>query len=274
MSRLFSIVKSVLTLGFLTASMGAHAHEFWIEPHEYRIEAGSALVADVRVGQEFIGNPQAFIPSQMNTFNITDANGTREVNGRIGDLPAVNMVLEQSGLNILNLFSTTSVLTWDEFEKFEDFVSLHGLEWVLESHTERGLPETGYKEAYTRFVKALVAVGNGAGQDSFTGMFFELVAGANPYVDDVSGGMPITILFKGQPLPDMQVDLFFKDFEGELTRLSVMSDSDGRALVPNLGAGEYMVNVVHMIIPFEEDIERTGVVWHSLWGAITYAIGA
>ncbi len=274
MSRFFSIVKPILTLGFLAVAFGAHAHEFWIQPSEYRLQQGSHLMADVKVGMNFRGNPQAYIPSNINAFNITDVNGSHKIEGRIGDLPSVNLLPSASGLQVLNLFSTSSVLTWDEFHEFEDFVNLHGMNWVLARHAERGLPDVGFKEAYTRFVKSLVAVGDGAGQDRFTGMFFELVAGKNPYTDDMAGGMPITVLYQGQPLPDKQVDLFFQNAAGELTRLSVQSDANGLAIVPNIGDGEYMVNVVHMIEPFPEDQERTGTVWHSLWGSITFAIGA
>lgn len=274
MSRLFSIAKPVLTLGFLLAPLGVFAHEFWIQPHEYRLEGGEALEADLRVGMDFLGNSMPFLPNAQTEFNITDALGTRPVDGRLGDNPAVNISPSAEGLQILNLFTTSSMLTWDEFQKFEEFVNLHGMEWALASHTARGLPETGFKEAYTRFVKSLVAVGAGAGQDRYLGMFFELVAGANPYTDDMSAGMPITVLYRGTPLPEMQVDLFYRNETGELTRLSVETNARGTAIVPNLGAGEYMVNSVHMIIPFPDDIERTGVVWHSLWGSITYAIGA
>ena len=117
-------------------------------------------------------------------------------------------------------------------------------------------------------------MGDGAGEDRFLGMFFELVAGANPYTDDMSGGMPISVYFKGRPVPNTQIDLFYRDEAGELTRLSVTANPHGYAVIPNLGAGEYMVNVVYMIAPFEADIARTGVVWHSLWGSITYEIGA
>ena len=273
MSRFFSIVKPIITLGFFAAAFGAQAHEFWIQPHSYRLSGEDTLVADVRVGMDFGGNQLAYIPSTINALNITNADGTAKVVGRIGDIPAINTAPEGSGLQILNLFSTSSVLTWDDFQKFDDFVNLHGMGWVLARHAERGLPDVGFKEAYTRFVKTLVAVGDGAGEDRFTGMFFELVAGKNPYTDDMSRGMPITVMFKGQPLPDKQVDLFFRDTAGELTRLSVQSDANGRAVIPNIGDGEYMVNVVHMIEPFPEDQTRTGVVWHSLWGSITYAIG-
>lgn len=274
MSRIFNIVKPILTLAFLATAIGANAHEFWIQPSQYRLAIEDPLIADVRVGQDFGGNQLAYIPDTINALNITDSNGQRKITGRIGDIPAINITPETDGLQILNLFSTSSMLTWDSFQEFDEFVNLHGMGWVLERHAERGLPEVGYREAYTRFVKTLVAVGDGAGQDSFTGMFFELVAGKNPYTDDMSEGMPITVMFKGQPLPDKQVDLFFRDTAGELTRLSVQSDAEGLAIIPNIGDGEYMINVVHMIEPFPEDQERTGVVWHSLWGSITFAIGA
>ncbi len=274
MSRFFNIVKPILTLGFLAAGLEAHAHEFWIQPHKYRLEDGNRLVADVRVGMDFGGNALAFLPDRINAFNITNSAGTRKIDGRIGDIPAVNITPEEGGLQILTLFSTSSMLTWDEFQKFRDFVNLHGMGWVLARHAERGLPDTGFNEAYTRFVKSLVAVGDGAGQDHFTGMFFELVAGKNPYTDDMTGGMPVTVLFRGEPLPDKQVDLFYRDLNGQVSRLSVQSDANGRAIVPDMGDGEYMVNVVHMIEPFPEDQARTGVVWHSLWASMTFAIGA
>ena len=273
MSRIFNIIKLILTLGFMAAALGAQAHEFWIQPHKYRLEDGNRLVADVRVGMDFGGNQMAYLPNAINAFNITDASGTHKIEGRIGDIPAVNITPTEDGLQILNLFSTSSTITWDDFQKFDDFVNLHGMGWVLARHAERGLPDTGFKEAYTRFVKSLVAMGDGAGQDHFMGMFFELVAGKNPYTDNMSNGMPITVLFKGQPLPGKQVDLFYRNLDGVVSRLSVQADANGRAVIPNIGAGEYMVNVVHMIEPSAEQQARTGVVWHSLWGSITYAIG-
>ena len=274
MSRIFSIAKSILTLGCFLFPAFPQAHEFWIQPHKYQLDTSENLVADIRVGMDFSGNALAYIPSNTNEFNITGSAGTRPVEGRLGDSPAVNITSEGEGLQIINLFSTSSMLTWDDYEKFEEFARLHGLDWILASHEMRGLPNTGFKEAYTRFVKSLVSVGDGGGQDRYLGMFFELVAGANPYTDDISAGMPISVLYKGVPLPNMQVDVFYRDVDDALTRLSVETNARGTALIPNLGAGEYMVNSVHMMIPFEADIERTGVVWHSLWGSITYQIDA
>ena len=153
MSRIFNIVKPVLTLGFLATAVGVHAHEFWIQPHDYRLAPQERLVADVRVGMDFGGNPLAYLPDTINAFNITDTNGTRKVEGRIGDIPSVNITPVADGLQIINLFTTSSTITWHDFQDFDEFVNLHGMSWVLPRHNERGLPDVGFKEAYTRFVK-------------------------------------------------------------------------------------------------------------------------
>jgi len=273
MSRFSNILPSILTLGIFLAPISGQAHEYWIQPETYRLEQAENLVADIRVGMDFGGSRQPYITKNFVSFTLADSSSEYVVEGRLGDMPAVDISTHSEGLQILSLFTASSALTWDNYQEFDEFVNLHGMNWVLARHAERGLPETGFKEAYTRFVKSLTAVGTGAGQDRYTGMYFELVAGKNPYTDDISGGMPITVLFEGQPMADKQVDLFYRDTSGALTRLSVQSGAEGTAVVPNLGDGEYMVNVVHMVEPNAEDIERTEVVWHSLWGSITYAIG-
>lgn len=267
MSRLFGILAL-----FGLISPAASAHEFWIQPHEYRIEAGTPLIADLRVGQDFKGNAMSYFPDTFTVFSITGPNSAAPINGRIGDRPAVNITPLEDGLQILSHVSTTSRLDYSEFAKFERFVTNHSMGWVLEAHAARGLPELGFHEGFTRFVKSLVAVGSGAGHDQYTGMFFEIVALENPYTGDISDGLPVVLLFQSSPIPDIQIDLFFQGGD-ELTKTRVFTDANGRAIIPNLGAGEYMINAVHMIIPFEADMARTGIVWHSLWASLTYAIG-
>lgn len=53
-----------------------------------------------------------------------------------------------------------------------------------------------------------------------------------------------------------------------------MTDETGLAFIPIIGGDIYMINAVHMIIPSDDDIERTGAVWHSLWASMTFEAGA
>lgn len=246
------------------------AHEFWLDPEDFTLETGAELRVDNRVGQNFNGNSYAFNDQSHIDFSMTDSAGKRPIEGRLGDRPAVQIVPENDGLLVLNHHSSSQLLTYTEAEKFTDFITSKGLDWVLETHRERGLPDIGFGEGYTRFAKSLIAVNGGAGQDAPTGMMFELVALANPYTDDMSNGLPVKLMYRGLAMAGMQVDIFH-DNGSEVTKTHVSTDGLGQAFIP-VQQGEYLINSVHMIIPHAADIERTGAVWHSLWASMTFAI--
>jgi len=263
-----------ISLATLLFAGMASAHEYWIEPDIYRLESGANIVAEVKVGADFNGDTYAYFPDNFKSFDVTDVTGKRPIEGRIGDTPAIDIATTSDGLHVLSQYSSTSKLTWESFEEFETFVNLHGLRGVLNAHAQRGLPETGFDEAYTRFVKSLVAVGDGVGQDSYSGMVFELVAMANPYTDDITSGLPVSVLFQGQALPNTQIHIFYQpDPDANVIKSAVVADEAGLATIPNFGDGEYMINAVHMVIPPAADTERTGIVWHSLWASMTFQFG-
>lgn len=250
----------------------ALAHEFWLEPLDFTLDSGQEMVIEIHVGQDFKGNTYSFNPSLFYDFSLTDSTGKTAIEGRLGDMPAVQMSPENDGLQVLNHFSTTMRLTYEDDGKFESFIKNKGLDWVLDKHIERGLPAFGFSEGYTRFAKSLVAVNGGAGRDIRTGMPFELLALANPYIDDLSAGLPIMLFFNETPIADIQIDIFHRAQDGEVTKTHVITGPDGRSIIPLSGNGTYMLNAVHMIIPSEVDIENTGAVWHSLWASLTFEI--
>lgn len=266
MSRHSAIITAFLTLFSGTLA----AHEYWLQPQDFTPEPGANLMIDIRVGQDFKGNTYGYSPQQFNSFEVISGDMRQPVTGRIGDYPAVNQPPVTAGLNVVTQFSTSSRIEWDDWQEFIDFITLHGMAWVIAAHQARDLPETGFAEAFTRFAKTLVAVGDGAGRDQKTGMFYELVAGANPYTDDITSGLPVQLFWLDAPAPDIQIDIFFLPENGELLRTQTRTDADGRAVIPYSGPGNVMLNAVKMIEPFPEDMARTDVVWHSLWATLTY----
>lgn len=265
MIRLSAIATIIVTLNLQPLG----AHEFWLMPQNFTPEPGENLQIDIKVGQDFNGNTYGYSPRQFNSFEIWGQDARADVTGRIGDYPAVNQPAVAEGLNIVTHFSTSSLVNWEEWQPFADFINLHGMGWVAEAHRARGLPEAGFSEAFTRFAKTLIAVGDGAGQDRHTGMFYELVAGANPYTDDVSAGLPVQLIYMNAPAPDIQIDIFYVPEGGVLTRTKVVTDDQGRAVIPPTGPGDVMLNAVKMIEPFAQDAD-VGYVWHSLWASLTY----
>ena len=151
-----------LTIALL-CPMAVKAHEFWIEPLDYTVDVGDKLQAHLKNGQNFKGNTFAYVPNMFKFFDMVDSKGRRAVPGRLGDMPAVGFTAENDGLLVLGLRSATNLLTYTEWEKFADFVKAHKLDWVIDKHRERGLPETDFVEAYFRFSKSLVKIGQGQG---------------------------------------------------------------------------------------------------------------
>lgn len=252
----------------LAVSAAAHAHEFWIEPSRFEVAASDRIVADLRVGQYFKGNSQVYLPNAFVSFTVTDPAGTRPVTGRIGDLPAVSMPAERSGLHVLAYHSTPSSITYSSFEKFESFTRKQGIEWVIEAHRRRGLPEKDVTESFTRYAKTLIRVGNGDGSDRAEGLPFELVAETNPYTNVPDDDMTVRLLLKGEPHADAQITVFRKFIGCEATRLTLHTDADGRARIPRKTGGRFLVNAVYMREPAPE----SDAAWESLWASLTFRL--
>ena len=193
------------------------------------------------------------------------------VESRLGDIPAMDMVLPGEGLWVIVHQTTGDSLRYRERQLFENFVAHKDLGDVLERHAARGLPELEFREAYTRYAKALVAVGNGAGADSEVGLHTEIVALANPYTDDLSAGFPVRVLFEGAPRVDAQVELFARDPAGEVAISTSRTDANGEAVLPVSPGVEYLVDAVVMEDTGNDD-PTAGPVWHSAWAALTFRV--
>lgn len=270
--RLKPLPYVILTTCALLVATMARAHEFWLEPLDYTLDPGQELQVEIRIGQDFKGNEYSFNPTTFYDYSLRDSAGKRPIEGRTGDMPSVQMMPQNSGLLVLNHFSTSQMLTYREAEKFTAFVTHKGMLWVLDRHHKRGLPDVGFSEGYTRFAKTLIAVGNGTGTDAPTGMPIELVALANPYTDDLDT-VPVQLIWQGAPVPNAQLDIFHKaDRNVEATLTLVQTNDSGIAQIPVTRNGDYLINAVQMTIPSAADIERTGAVWHSLWASLTFRI--
>lgn len=264
-----SFARIVLALLLLAAP--ARAHEFWIAPHEYQIDPGAPLVADLLVGSGFQGAPQSYFPNRFARFEVKMGETTVPVEGRMGDIPAMNMVLPDAGLAVVVHQTRGDSLKYAERALFERFVAHKDLGDVLERHAARGLPVLDFREAYTRYAKSLVAVGAGSGADTEIGLHTEIVALANPYTDDLPEGLPVRVLLDGAPRADAQVELFARLSGGEVEVTYHRTDIDGVAVLPVSPGVEYLADAVVMEDTGNDD-PKAGPVWHSAWASLSFRV--
>ncbi len=255
----------------LSASV-ASAHEFWIDVERYQIDAQEAITGALRVGQRFVGIEMAYLPNTFRRFEIAQGETVVPVEGRLGDRPALAQAAPGEGLAVVVHVTTDSTVIYREFTKFEEFVRHKDAEWTLEEHKARGYPTDRFVEGYSRYAKALVAVGDGRGADRRFSLETEIVALANPYTDDLSDGFPVEVLYRGEPRVDTQLEIFDRAPDRTVTVTTVRTDDAGRARVPVKAGHVYMLDSVVLRDPEGPLAERPDIYWESLWANLTFAV--
>jgi uncharacterized GH25 family protein len=266
MTRIF------ITLAAILAALPAWAHEFWIEPVTYRVAPGETIEARTFNGEHFGGIEYGYSKAGYQQSGVVAGADARPIPGENGDKPAISTLPAGEGLNVLFHASAVSTLTYPTMGKFEHFIKGKRLDWVLEVHKERRLPDEDIREAYFRFVKALVAVGDGAGSDRLIGMPYELLALDNPYTD--AGDIRFRVYLNKQPVgAGVPVFVFHKTGErgAEPEKIELTTDAAGEVTVPRM-PGDFMVNAVHITEPSEKLARSTRADWVTLWAASNYRI--
>lgn len=255
----------------MSSALAAQAHEFWLQPLDYTLDTGAPMQVEWRNGEKMEGVEIPYLPQGPVSFDVVIGDQVLPYKGRLGDSPAMTMTPPGPGLALVVMETIDTVLTYEDFAKFERFVTHKRLGDVLEQHAARGLPQVGFAESYRRFTKALVAVGAGDGADRPMGLRIEIVALANPYTDDLPEGMPLQLFLDGQPRPQSQVSLFAAAPDGTVTETFYLTDAEGKVTVPALAGHSYLADAVDMYALPNNDTNK-GPVWHSDWASLTYQV--
>ncbi|WP_424974887.1 DUF4198 domain-containing protein [Dinoroseobacter sp. S124A] len=252
----------------LTLALPARSHEFWISPDAYQVPPGGQIIAELRVGEKLKGAGYPYIPARTARFDILQGDQRIDPEARMGDRPALTREMPAPGLAIVVHETADNVLKYTDWKKFVAFTDHKDFAWAQADHRTRGLPETGFRETYRRYGKALVAVGDGTGADRPVGLETEIVALANPYTDDLEAGLPVRVLYRGAPRRDVQVELFGRGPDGKVAVSLHRTDDAGRVVLPMAPETEYLVDSV--IIEPLDPAEEGDPVWHTLWASLTF----
>lgn len=250
----------------------AAAHEFWIEPLAYQIETDVNLEANIVNGEEFAGAKLAYLPQRFVNFALFADDATARVEGRPGDMPALQQAPLAEGLNIAAYQANNATVDYAEWAKFQKFVDHKDFGDVRSQHEARGISVDGFKEVYSRHAKTLIGVGNSEGADRRVGLETEIVALTNPYTDDVSDGFRVQVYYRNDLRVDTQVEVFEKAANGTVAISLYRTNDQGIAVFPVRPGYRYMVDAVVLRAPSAALAERSGAVWETLWANLTFAV--
>jgi uncharacterized GH25 family protein len=252
----------LLGLGYVGSSA---AHDFWIEPSAFDVTPGEEVSLVLRVGQDFAGNSQPYIPNWFVDYSVTGEQGARPVDGTMGDDPAGRFIAEAPGIEVVGYHSTPDFVELDA-ERFLAYLKVEGLDGIIRLREERGEAQKPAPEYYSRCAKSLVRVGGGrGGHDQVLGYTLELIPARDPYGMRPGDELPVRLLYRSQPLPDALVIAFTADDPGQ--KLTARTDRDGRVSLVLPKAGVWLVKAVHMI---ETPPDDPGADWESFWASLTF----
>lgn len=256
----------------------AAAHELWIEPLAWTVPLDGKLSAHLVNGERFEGVKLVWLPGRSARSEVIaghdGARPARAIDGRMGDRPALAADPLGEGLHILLYQSRPATVTYDDLAAFARFAEHKDFPGAVARHRAAGDPRAGFKEAYSRFSKALVAVGDGAGEDRRTGLETEFVALDNPYTADLSGGIRVQLLHDDAPRAHARIELFDKAPDGTVQVTYHRTDAAGIAALPVRPGHSYLADAVILRRPDPGLAARTGAVWETLWAALTFAVPA
>lgn len=269
LSRLFAL--SLLC----TPIAPAFAHEFWIEPLSFQVVPGERLQAHFKNGEEFAGNDLAFFDRSSDRFDLITASRAQALTPRSGDRPALDVPASAEGLVTVVHETAPALITYRDWAKFEKFIAHKDFTQAAATHLANGWTQEKFRERYTRHVKALMAVGNGAGADRNTGMVTEFIALTNPYSAIFNHQMRIELLYDGAPRSDAQVEVFGRNPAGDVTISLHRTDAMGVAEIPVQPGFDYLFDAVVLRPAAPTDSAGANpVVWETLWAALTFAVPA
>ena len=253
-------------------SIRANAHEFWIEPTQYQLN-DDLINAHLRVGQEFQGMVLMYNPQDFKTFKILSGskNKKEKIKGILGDVPAINITTNLDNLLIIYHETKDKYVDYKKFQKFEDFVNEKGYQHLINTHFEKGFPESNFIESYRRYAKSLITLNGSEGKDKKTGLLFEFVLDQNPYKELNSKQMSGTLYYKKKPLKKNLVTIFSKYKNTKLSIVNTITDDKGKFAFDIEPGREYLLDSV-VIYPLKSDPEKNEPIWHSDWASTTFLI--
>jgi hypothetical protein len=243
------------------------AHDFWIEPMNFRPKPGEKVPLQLRVGQHFKGEAVLFLPEVFERYVYVRGGAEQPVAGERGDEPAGSFTAG-NGMHVIGLHTKTFEVAFDTLAEFEKYLVSEGLERNLALASQRWKLGRRVLEFYSRCAKSFVRAGNTSvpWADHVFGFPLELIAESDPFARGAERTLRVQLLYRGKPLEAALIVAFNKASPSD--KISTRTDKDGRATLALARPGTWLVTSVHMIpAPL---LSRAD--WESFWASLTFEL--
>jgi uncharacterized GH25 family protein len=247
----------------------ASAHEFWVQPMNFRPGPSENVGIRLMVGDGFPGEARPRDPNKLERFVVAGTVGEMPIPGKDGAEPAGLHRFERDGVHVLGYRGKNSRIELDA-GKFEAYLKEEGLGHISVKRAERGESAKPGRELFSRCAKSLVCVGTPVeGDEGYArslNMEAEITPLENPYLKKPGETLRVRVTHAGSPAANVTIAALNSEKPGE--HGEAKTDGDGIATVTLSGPGVWLLNTIHMTeAPAGSDAD-----WQSVWGSLTFEV--
>jgi uncharacterized GH25 family protein len=272
---LIRTVWTPLRLACLWAPLLAQAHEFWVMPDAFILQAGQASTLQLRVGAGWPGEARAADPERSVRWEWVDAGGTLNMLSSPDRAPPR---ARGPGWAWAVYRSNHAQITLPS-DQFEAYLQQEGLEHVIRERRTRGESEAPGREIYSRCAKALMYVEAAPGVDvqhtraasllhHNAKLALEIHPLSNPRDWISSGRLQISLRFNGRPLPGVLIKALPQTPIDSISSVQARTNAAGQVSLMLPHGGVWLMNAVHM----RRAGASSGADWESFWSSMTLAL--
>lgn len=224
----------------------AAAHDFWIQPSDFRVPPGATTPMTLQVGHGADRQRSRIPARRILRLAVVAPDGARR-NQRAGlDLGGATadgtLAFETAGGHVVLLESDNGGRSHLSGDRFRAYALEEGLTPALAAP----LGQTEIWERYSRSAKAIVQVGYGGPQTQVVapvGLPLEITPELVPHAAAGAAQLPVQVLHHGRPLAGALVKL--TDLDHDAAPLETRrTDVEGRARFTMPARGRWLLNVV------------------------------
>lgn len=275
-SRVPWVCAAVAAVGLATlGSVGAH--DFWIQPGNYRPEPGASTPLTLQVGHAGARRRSEMPLRRITRFTAVDAQGRAidlRPQLRPGGVRDDGRFQLPAGRYQLVLESDTAALSHLPAARFNAHLEAEGLTPALEHRRQAGLMQAEGAERYGRASKAIVRVGTlPEGDDAVwiaqpVGLPLEIVLEHSPFAWPRPTRLPVRVFHQGSPLAGALVKLGRLDGASGLASV-LRTDGDGRASMEFPEGDHWLVTVAWTRVLSSDSVAD----YETVFSSLTFRLG-
>ena len=248
-SKTFKNFSCAAVMGLMCSPV-AMAHDFWLSPSDWQMDAPRPIALDIMIGHPEDRMQWELKPHRVVSLRSISAAGITDLQSAMsGALPNGALMINglREGTHMLTI-ETTSAISVLDAAKFNAYIKEEGLTPISDARKLAGTQDTEGRETYSRRGKALIRVGDDTASDAAfitkpLGMTLEVVPAVNPYEIEAGETMPAQVYYRGNPAAGVTVGLIRLDDDSGIVALA-KTDSAGMVTFSRPETGNWMLHAV------------------------------